>query len=113
MKYYVNDRLVRTSKNHIYTHAVMRGDDLIACCGSLDLAGKRMSSEIGRYNSSINDCKNAIIAIDNGVGYYWSKVCGRSYKVEIRHSRKEYEDSIAKMEGNKKLFHIVELDARA
>lgn len=31
-KYYFGDRLVRTS-DRTYSHVVMRGDDVLSCCG--------------------------------------------------------------------------------
>ncbi|MBO7713188.1 MAG: hypothetical protein J6S85_06430 [Methanobrevibacter sp.] len=45
MKYYYNGIKVRTS-NNTYTHGVMYGNKMVACCGSEDLALKRARSEV-------------------------------------------------------------------
>lgn len=46
-KYYLNEKLVRTSER-TYTHAITYKGKLIACCGSYDLAIKRYEAEL-RY----------------------------------------------------------------
>lgn len=46
-KYYLNEKLVRTSEKN-YTHAITYKGRLIACCGSYDLALKRYEAEL-RY----------------------------------------------------------------
>lgn len=52
-KYYIGDRLVRTSER-TYTHAVMRGDRLASCCGSLALAEKEATRLKNAARESIN-----------------------------------------------------------
>lgn len=44
-KYYLNGKLVRTSKKN-YTHAITYKSELIACCGSFEIAKKRYSTEL-------------------------------------------------------------------
>ena len=44
MKFYIKgtDKLVRTSRTHTYTHAIMAGESPVSCCGSLQLAEKEI-----------------------------------------------------------------------
>lgn len=56
MKYYVGDKLVRTS-DRIYTHAVMRGNELVTCCGRLDLAEKEATRRKNAARESIYFCQ--------------------------------------------------------
>lgn len=45
MKFYIKgtDTLVRTSKTHTYTHAIMAGENLVSCCSSVALAEKEIA----------------------------------------------------------------------
>lgn len=51
-KYYLNEKLVRTSER-TYTHAITYKGKLKACCGSYDLALKRYNAEL-RYVTDKN-----------------------------------------------------------
>lgn len=64
-KYYIDGNLVRTSER-VYTHAVLRGENVISCSGSLQLAHKEMGYWVGRCNSAIEVRQRAIAAIDAG-----------------------------------------------
>ena len=50
--YYLNGKLVRRSDN-IYTHAIIKGEKVIACCSRYDLAVKRLNQEINYFNKEI------------------------------------------------------------
>ena len=55
MKFYYNGKMIRTSKNHIYTHAVINKETgaLIGCRKSLELAEAIKTGEINRYYHAI------------------------------------------------------------
>lgn len=57
MKYYYNGIKIRTSDN-VYTHAVIRGEKVIACCGRKDLADKRARNEIVYQTKRYMDIEN-------------------------------------------------------
>lgn len=111
MKYYINGKLVRTSKN-TYTHAVMFDDIMLSCCGNYERATKEMGKRISEVRSRIKDYEAAIKAIDAGKSYYMTTICRRSYKAEVKHSREEYEGYIAAAQGRITRYHIAELETR-
>lgn len=112
MKYYIDDKLVRTSKTHTYTHAVLFGDKVKSCSGSYELAKKEMDRRIAELDESIRNSKLAIAAIEEGKNYYWTTFKRRSYKAEITSTREEYLGYIAANEELKTRYHIRELEAR-
>lgn len=111
MKYYIDDKLVRTS-DRTYTHAVLSGEAVIACCGSHKLAIKEMNRRIGEWNSRITSCKKAIAAIEAGKKKYWIKVGRMDYCCTVDQSREEYEKDIANYERCKEGYSVRELEAR-
>lgn len=60
------DTKVRTSKTNDYTHAIMAGENLVCCCGSLPRAEK----EIERLAFFHYPCFNADDAIRYGIYLY-------------------------------------------
>ena len=70
MKYYIDDKLVRTS-NRTYTHAVMEGGKhpSTSCCGSYELAHKEMTRRANGFESNIRYWKRVIEALDAGKTY--------------------------------------------
>lgn len=116
MKFYYDGKLVRTSKTHVYSHAVLWAGEVVACSGSYELARKELASRISRLESSNNNCKLAVAAIERGDRFYWAKEkCGRgwnSYRVKIEWSKEKYLEIIAANEETKKKYEIVELEAR-
>ena len=111
MKYYINDRLVRTS-DRIYTHAVMFDDEVRSCCGNLQLATKELNRRLSALDVSSSDCRKAIKAIDEGKTYYMATFDRRPYKEKIRYTREEYMQFIANSEDLKTRWHICELESR-
>ena len=114
MKYYIDGKLVRTSKTRTYTHAVMFGDEVVSCCGSYLLACKELDKRINHLCAIIRDSRAAIEAIDNGKSYYMARIFSdnrRPYKNPIKRSREEYEKWISESEDKKTRWHIRELEA--
>ena len=62
MKYYYNGKLIRTSKNHIYTHAVIDITTMkvIGCRGSLEKAEALLTSEINYVIRGNENAKNKL-----------------------------------------------------
>lgn len=86
MKFYYNGKLVRTSKNHVYTHAVIdqKNESLKGCRANKDTALSIISSEISRIEKEIKDCKTAIKALEAGKSYYVIKERGHSYPIRFK-----------------------------
>jgi len=77
-KFYYNGKLVRTSKTHVYTHAVINDNgDVLRCSANEKLARSFMTSEISRAETTIRDCDRAIKAIQNGEKGYYSRDYGQ------------------------------------
>ena len=73
MKYYYNDKLIRTS-DHVYTHAVIGADGgCIACRNGYDNALKARNAM--KNNTVIKEYNDAINALKSGKKYYTYKVC--------------------------------------
>lgn len=121
MKFYYNGKLIRTSKNHTYTHAVIDMSDgsLKGCRASKETAEALIRSEISQYEKWIAEKKKAIKAIENGKNYYITKERGRSYKITIDQPYQTIEWYTKGIEGNNKgiehikaNWQVVELEAR-
>ena len=119
MKFYYQDKLVRTSKNHIYTHAVIdqATNKLIGCRSTKEAAEAVKSSEISRYRTDINNCKRAIKEYEAGKSYYFVKIAGRSCPIKFgSKTPKDFEEYIKSDEANiervTKDWIVVELEAR-
>lgn len=117
MKFYYNGNLIRTSKTHTYTHAVLKPDGkAFACSSSLDGAKKAVQKEISGWEASKNNCRKAIKAINAGQSYYFCQHGRMTYKVSLKgetvadyeRRMREY-DSFIEMY---KSYQIVELEAR-
>ena len=111
MKYYIDDKLVRTS-DRTYTHAVLFDDEVLSCCGSYQLAQKELNRRLANHEENIRDSRLAIKAIDEGKRFYMTTVCRRAYKVKIERSREEYLERIADNEARKTRYSVRELEAR-
>lgn len=119
MKFYYNGELVRTSKNHVYTHAVInRVDGKVICLGcssSKNGAEKIISKEVSRSERFIENYKRAINALNSGKsGYYWKEGRNTSFihfnasdTIEVYKRRiKDNENAIERCNS----FEIVELE---
>ena len=118
MKFYYKDKLVRTSKNQHYTHAVIteseKGIGVWACASRRDLAEKAMQKEINWHSAQGDNLREHIKAIENGKKEYYCH--GRYYKTSpkddadaLRRYLAEHEERIAEMRAT---FKIVELEER-
>lgn len=93
MKYYYNGIKVRTSDNK-YTHAVVIGNSVVACCGREDLAIKRAHQEV------INRTKN----------YMSSKCWFEKHPQELTPERAEWLKRSFELIGT---IRVVELEVKA
>ena len=123
MKFYYNNQLVRTSKNHEYTHAVIviDADGKIGCIGcrtSLQAAQAVKQGEINACYRGIDNANEAIKALQAGKeGYYYLDGRKKWYaKFDKDRTVDYYKEWI---EGNKRHikkiedeWQVVELEAR-
>lgn len=122
MKFYYNGKLVRTSKNHIYTHAVIdqTTGDLKGCRANKDTALSIISSEISRIEKQIKSCEIAIKALKAGKSYYVVRERGGSYPIRFKDCHNptvegftDYiEDYKKRIESIRENWKVVELEAR-
>lgn len=111
MKYYIDDKLIRTSKR-TYTHAVLLDDKVISCCGDLEKAHKELARRVASHDQSIRDYIAAVKAIDAGKSYYLATLGRSRYKREIEGTRESYTNAIRHHETRKTQYSIRELEAR-
>lgn len=120
MKFYYNGELVRTSKNHHYTHAIFNVEKnaLVSCHASEDLARKAKASEISGWRSGIENGKRMVKAFESGKSYYRAKVGNREFTAKI--GRNETLESLqqwvesreAGLKNVEENWQIVELEER-
>jgi len=116
MKFYYKDQLVRTSKNHHYTHAVIRetenGFSTFACASSRELAERAKAQEINWYKAQGERLHKHLEAIENGKSEYYSK--GRYFRVtperleEIKKALAEHNEMIKRLDATLKVVEIEE-----
>lgn len=72
MKFYYNNELIRTSKNHEYTHAVIdtQTGRCLGCRTSAQACESIISSEISRHMSCIEDENKMLKALESGKRSY-------------------------------------------
>ena len=120
MKFYFNGKLIRTSANHEYTHAVinMDNEELIGCRSSEKSAHQLLDSEISQFRTGIKNCNIAIKALNAGKRYYVVKIGRRSCPIYFQKTDtvQGFEDWIATCERNieyiKNNYKVVELERR-
>ena len=120
MKFYYNGQLIRTSKNHEYTHAVIDITDngCVGCRVGKDKAEAIIRGEISQTERSIANCKAALKAIANGKDGFFGKDGRRTYYSKFSKSQtaEYYEASIERLNNyiNKinSTWRVVELEAR-
>lgn len=118
MKFYYNDKLIRTSKTHHYTHAVINENgEALTCSATLKGCESFINAWINGLYTSIQNATNAINAIKNGKTTYKETFCGRVYNTPIKGSVEQYEEWIQKCKTDIKRYQtcwqIVELEERA
>lgn len=121
MKYYYNDQLIRTSKNHKYTHAVIKRVDgkivCVGCSSSEDGARKIKQKEVSYYETRIANNEAAIKALKDGKsGYYYKDGRKTGYcKFEPERTIEFYEECKADNEAtlnNLKKWEVVAIEEK-
>lgn len=123
MKYYYNNQLIRASKNHEYTHAIViikenNEVSVLGCRRSLKEAEAFKNSEINGYMRSIENCHKAIKALQEGKDGYFAKEGRKDWwiKFNSKNTVEYYEDAIKDSEkilkNISKNWRIVELEVR-
>lgn len=120
MKFYYNGKLIRTSKNHEYTHAVIDITDngCVGCRVGEDKAEAIIRTEISQTERSIANCQTAIKALEAGKTGYYHKDGRRSlfYRFGSHNTVEKYKKSIESLQGYidkiKATWKVVELEAR-
>ena len=82
MKFYYNDKLIRTSKTHHYTHAIINianNNSCYMCSATKEGCEREKRRLINHEYSNIEYDKAAIKALEAGKSGIWSKISGRSY----------------------------------
>lgn len=126
MKFYYNDKLVRTSKTHDYKYAIIsKKGDCLSCHGTLESAQKEFRRQISELETSIADDKKIITALEKGKTAVDLKICRRWCRISLKGKnfdgsdradpatwQEEIERSLKRIEwlNTRK---IVELEARA
>lgn len=120
MKFYYNNKLVRTSKTHEYKYALIweGTGNLVMCSATREGCEKEIKSRIGHCREAIENYENIIKAINNGSKKFLAKAGRKSFYIDIPvdsvekckeyigHEREKIEAYIRKMK-------IVELEVRA
>ena len=117
MKFYYNGKLVRTSKTHAYTHAVLTPNgDTFSCSSSREGAVKALQAKINEWEQIRSNYRNAIKALEAGRPYYFSKYGRREVKQSLSGKTvADYDRMLAEAEriiANYNAHQIVELEAR-
>ena len=119
MKFYYNGKLMRTSKNHIYTHAVIneRGG-LIGCRANREAAEAIISAELSTLQRGLKNGEIKKKAIESGATRYRVSTGRISYWEPVRDTDtiERCDEWIAsrreKIEAVRIGWQIVELEAR-
>lgn len=120
MKFYYNGKLVRTSKSHTYTHAVIdiSTGGCKGCRTSRDTAEAIITSEVAHYEKKVGNYENAIKAMESGKSGYYAKDGRHTYytKFSADSTVEKYmewiewnRDYINSIKAN---WQVVELEAR-
>lgn len=120
MKFYYNGELIRTSKNHEYTHAVIdvRNNGCYGCRTSAKAAQAIIDTHIRNCDEEINNCMVAVKALKAGKSGYIAQVGRNKYphifaKDDTVESYMEWiEDRIARKHELQDNLIVVELEQR-
>ena len=120
MKFYYQDKLIRTSKNHNYTHAVIntKTGACVGCRTSEQACQSLINSEVNRYYQGIENGHKAIDALEAGKAGYYSKDGRKSWyiKFDSRLTVEYYKEHIQVSRQSLKYisdnWKIVELECR-
>jgi hypothetical protein len=120
MKFYYNGQLVRSSKNHTYTHAVINTENnaCMGCRTSKENAEAIITSEIADLNRKITNSESAIKALESGKSGYYVKEGRRTWycKFSKDDTVEWYTEGIERRRERigyiKTNWQVVELEAR-
>lgn len=120
MKFYYNGNLVRTSKSHEYTHAVIdiTTGGCKGCRVGKDNAEAIITSECARYEKQIKNYESAIKALQSGKSGYYAKDGRHTYynRFSADNTVEKYNEWIAwnreHIDSIKTNWQVVELEAR-
>ena len=120
MRFYYNGELVRTSKNHIYTHAVINTENnaCMGCRANKENAEAIITSEIASNEKRIANSETAIKALENGKSGYYVKDGRHTWycKFEKEDTVDRYTESIKwrreRIDYIEKNWKVVELEAK-
>lgn len=116
MKFYYEGALIRTSKSHHYTHAVLAPNGkAISCSSSREGAEKVKQSEINNWGRIVENHRSAIKAIEAGQKYYSFKEGNRTTKAHVNGTLESYERALREAEKAVEIvrsYKVVELEAR-
>lgn len=119
MKYYYNDKLIRTS-DHVYTHAVIdtKTGKAVACRNGIEQAEAARYAELSFSRGSIRYYEDMIRAMKAGREYFFHKV-GRmtekhkiSENMTVESAEKRIADIKAWIEQRMSELIIVPIEAR-
>ena len=108
MKFYYNNKLVRTSKTHNYKYGVFTSNDkLLACASSFELAQKAIITATNSERHNLEFYKKELEAIEKGKEKFW----GKKYLHKVEDTKEECEEIIKRLENYLSGIHIEELKA--
>lgn len=119
MKFYYNEKLMRTSKTHHYAYAVINVNNMkcLTCSATKKGCEDFIQQYIRESEEGINNANNAINAINHGHNYYWTSFGRKTYRSEIDKPIEYYKNWIernnASIKWRKENWKIVELEERA
>ena len=107
MKFYYEGKLVRTSANHIYTHAIItKNGGVLACASSYDRAQGAMVATTATPRDNLGFNRKMLWAVQNDKLSFWYK-----NKLHfVNKTKEELEKSIAHYEDYLNNLKIVELE---
>lgn len=98
MKFYLDDKLVRTSKTHVYTCAlVTESGSVLSCHGSFEQALKAKNQLLAKIRQNRENVEAAIRAIDAGQTTYWCRYGRDTWKAKVTEPREYYADYVAEL----------------
>lgn len=116
MKFFYNGKQIRTSKTHVYTHAVLTPEGkTFACSSSREGAEKAIQKEASWYEAIAFGYRNAIKAIEAGKKTYTAKEGRRTCTMLVTgtlESNKKGLERIERAIATINCYKIVELEAR-
>ena len=120
MKFYYNDKLIRTSKTHVYSHAVINTvtGRVIGCRSTLLGAQQLFNSYISEARTGIENAKRGLKAVQAGKKVYESRRGNRTYWDRINkgddeaYFQKWIDSNEAYIERISRDWKVVPLEAR-